>query len=296
MALKFFVDKIEDVEEALRVYYKEVEGEGGVKRWQLDVDGGVPRASLDEFRNNNVTLRQQNEQLTKDLQAYRALEPDPAKPDVQKFADEVRELRKVRKRVQDKDLVDKEGFDDALKQRTAEMRNEYDGKIAALTDRAEKAERDAKEAKERFDASIIDRAIQDAALQNGVLPEAVADTLFRARQWGWQLNDKGQVIAKAPNGDIRYGSDGTTPLSPKDWVTGTLKQEAKHLFKGNSGGGASGGGTTDRTATDYNPWADKTINFSDQGRILREDPERAAFLARSAGKTVDGKPIRGKAA
>jgi hypothetical protein len=139
------------------------------------------------------------------------------------------------------DLVDKEGFDDALKK---------------ATERAEKAEKEAAEARSRFESLIIDRSIQDAALNNGVLPEAIADTLHRARVYGWGLNEKGEVIAKAPNGDIRYGADGATPMKPKDWVVGPLMQEAKHLFKGHSGGAAAGNGTTDWTG--YNPWADKT--------------------------------------
>jgi hypothetical protein len=285
MALKFVVDTLDEVEEALRPLYAEIDGQGGTKKYQLQVEGVVPKHTLDEFRTNNVTLRQQIEATTKDLDAYRALEPDPSKPDPVKFGEEVKKLRQLRKRVDDKDLVDKEGFDEALKTRTAEMRADYDGRIAALEERAGKAENEAKDAKARYDASIIDRAIQDAALANGVLPEAIADTLHRARRAGWQLNEKGEVIAKAPNGDIRYGADGATPLSPKDWVVGTLKTEAKHLFKGHSGGGATGGGT-DRSDPGYNPWKKETWNLTEQSKIFRTDPERARNLARQAGETL----------
>jgi hypothetical protein len=117
----------------------------------------------------------------------------------------------------------------------------------------------------------------------GVLPEAISDALFRARQFGWQLNDKGEVIAKAPNGD--YGADATTPLRPKDWVTGTLKQDAKHLFKGHVGGGATGSGT-DKTDPGYNPWKKETWNLTEQSKIFRADPDRARTLARQAGVTL----------
>jgi hypothetical protein len=197
----------------------------------------------------------------------------------------MKRLRQLRKRVDDKDLVDKEGFDEALKTRTAEMRADYDGRIAALETRATEAEKKATEAQQRYDAAIIDRAIQDAALANGVLPEAISDALFRARRFGWQLNDKGEVIAKAPNGDIRYGADGATPLKPKDWVTGTLRQEAKHLFKGHAGGGATGS-NSDKTDPGYNPWKKETWNLTEQSKIFRADPDRARNLARQAGATL----------
>jgi hypothetical protein len=38
--------------------------------------------------------------------------------------------------------------------------------------RSRQAEKKATDAQQRYDAAVIDRAIQDAALANGVLPEA----------------------------------------------------------------------------------------------------------------------------
>jgi hypothetical protein len=56
MAFKFVVDSLDDIEEVFRPLYAEIEGENGTKRFQLQVEGVVPSAKLDEFRNNNVEL------------------------------------------------------------------------------------------------------------------------------------------------------------------------------------------------------------------------------------------------
>jgi hypothetical protein len=71
----------------------------------------------------------------------------------------------------------------------------------------------------------------------------------------------------------------------EDWGTGTLKQEAKHLFKGHVGGGATGSGT-DKMDPGYNPWKKETWNLTEQSKVFRADPDRARTLARRAGATL----------
>jgi len=58
MALKFKVKAKEEVPAEVRALY--VEREGG---WTLDVEGAVEKAKLEEFRNANVALLRERDDL-----------------------------------------------------------------------------------------------------------------------------------------------------------------------------------------------------------------------------------------
>lgn len=68
-------------------------------------------------------------------------------------------------------------------------------------------------------------AIRSAALKAGALPEASDDLILRAKGT-FQLNDEGEAVAVDANGDVLFGKDGKTPLTPVEWAE-SLKETAR---------------------------------------------------------------------
>jgi hypothetical protein len=272
--IKGFVQDLEDVSEVLRPFYKQLE-DGS---YELEVEGKVSGAKLAEFRNTNTDLMRKVTEKDTKLAAYEAILDDPAK-----LADEYKSLKGVAKRVADNELVEKKGLEEAVLQRTSEMRATFEGQVKALQDRLGSVETERDAAAQRYTRSVIDRAISDAALAGGVQPHALPDVLNRSRDAGWALNEQGKLI-QTVNGVMSFGADGASPLTPKEWVNGALKDTAPHFFATphglNAVGGTGGGGSK-------NPFTKDGWNMTEQGRIAKENPVLAKTLAANAGYKLD---------
>lgn len=278
--LKFTLDALDGVPEHLAAFY--AEGEDG--KYRLMVEGGVEKQRVDEFRASNITLTKANTDLeakyallAEQLAAYKVF-GDPASLEA-----ELGELRGLSQKVADKDLIDKRGFEEAVNRRTAEMKATADGQIKALTERSVAAEKRAELAEQRHQRAVVDRAVTDAALKAGAAPSAIPDVLFRARENGWTLNEKGQVVKFDESGDIAYGADGASPITPLEWTNGYLKDSAPHIFQSVTGvhamGSGAGGGAK-------NPWAPDSRNLTEQMRIYKEKPALARQMAAQHGITL----------
>lgn len=222
----------------------------------------VPKAKLDEFRENNIKIVKERDDLA--ALAGKAKEILGTE-DFEAAAANLNELRTTHQRVKDGQLVENKGLEEALQERTTKMREEYSAEVT-------KHASEAKGWKDKFTAvdqklrrTHVDRAITDVVLDenNGVHPKALTDILSRA--YGvFEVSDDGKLTAK--RGDaVLYGSDGATPLSAKEWILG-LKEEAPYFFKGSNGGGASG--------------ADgKSINGMSTAEIAKLTPEQRLQIA-----------------
>jgi hypothetical protein len=125
-------------------------------------------------------------------------------------------------------------IDEVLDKRTERLRADVDKQIKAANERAEKAEAFSNKFRDR----VLGDAIRSAALKAGALPEASDDLILRAKGT-FQLNDEGEAVAVDANGDVLFGKDGKTPLTPVEWAE-SLKETAPHLFPRAEGSGAGG--------------------------------------------------------
>lgn len=208
MALKGEITKLEDVPENVRPLYVK-EGE----KFVLDVEGLVPKAKVDEFRNNNVQLQQQLDKL-KDI--------DPVK---------YHELTALQRKIDEKELLEKGEVEKVVNLRVGEMKTNFETQIGTL-------QNENSSAKAQLAVLLIDNAVRIAAAKNGVVPTAIDDVVLRARSL--YVVDKGAPVPKNEKGEVVYGKDGTTPMPMDEWLLG-LKKNAPHLFVGSQGSGAGGG-------------------------------------------------------
>lgn len=208
MGLKHTITKLEDVPEAVRSLYV-AQGD----KFVLDVEGVVPKERLDEFRENNV-------QLQKQIDKYKDV--DPVK---------YRELMTIQQKVVEKELLDKGEVEKLVDLRTTAMRDELTGQVTTLTT-------DLTSARKQLHVLLIDNVVKSAAIQHGVIPEAIDDVVLRAK--GVYSIENGVPTPKDAEGKPIYGKDGKSLMSVAEWL-GTLKTTARHLFLGARGSGAGGG-------------------------------------------------------
>lgn len=210
MALKYQVEKLEDVPEGQRELYVASNG-----KFILQVEGAVGKDKLEEFRNNNIELQKQ-------IDRFKNIDPSKHQ-----------ELLELQRRLQEEELIDKGEVDKLVNLRVTAMREGYEADKGALTAQLSTASA-------KLEVLLVDNVVKDAAIKSGVHPAAVDDVLLRAR--GVYKVVDGNPVAKGADGKPLYGADGVTPLQPDEWVK-NLKKSAGHLFQGFQGGGGGGGGS-----------------------------------------------------
>jgi hypothetical protein len=250
--MKFQYDNQSEIPEALRAYYKQ-EGD----KWVLQCEGATSNAKVAEFRDRNIQLQKDKEELEK---KYKDVDPV-------KYAD----LVKREAELGDGELIKKSGVDALVQKRTETMRNEYETKLKEANDKLTTAHGELTGLK-------IDHAVLAEAGPLGLRKTAHADLVSRART-SFKMED-GKPVAYDEKGQKVYGADGQ-PLTIKEWSTGMVKS-APHLFEPNSGGGSSGGGGG--TFSGPNPFVQgQNWNLTEQMRIMRQNPQEAARLQAAAG-------------
>jgi hypothetical protein len=227
--------------------------------WLLDVDGAVDKSRLDEFRNTNLALIKERDDLKK---RFDGIEPD----EVRKLADEKRSLEEAHQ-------LKTGEVEKVLEARVKAARSELEKQISHLS-----SERD--NLNQRLVTIQIDQGIIAAATKRGLRATALPDITARARNIFRLVN--GVPTAYEDDGQtIRSGKDGFTPMTLEEWID-TQVSEAPHLFEPNAGGGAagdaSGGGASTRNRSVRNPFRKESWNLTEQMRLQKTDPALAARL------------------
>jgi hypothetical protein len=254
MALKFKYESKDQVPAEQMPFYAERDG-----GWILDVEGAVEKAKLDEFRNSNVALLKERDELKK---RFEGIDPE----EVKKLAEQKRKLEEERQ-------LKAGEFDKVLEKRLKAIKSEHDKAVDALT-----RERDGLHS--QLSAVKIDQAVVNTATKRGLRPTALTDISARARAV-FRLVNGVPTAYEADGTTVRAGKDGINPLNLEEWVD-TLVSDAPHLFESNAGGGAtgntSGGGANGRPHIGKNPFRKETWNLTEQMRLTKSDPQLAARL------------------
>lgn len=213
MSLKFVLDSLEGLDDGHKTLYsKHTDG-----KFYLEVDGAVAKNKVDEFRDNNISLKQKNEELTAkygsvDLERYNALLEKEANDDGKK-------------------RIPLDKVDSIVAERTAAMKAEHQTQIDAAANANSGLSN-------QLNGLLIDGAVRTAAMDAKVQTGALDDVILRAKQTFQVI--EGAAIAHDSNGQVLYSKNGTDPLSTVEWIGG-LKTSAPHLFEVSKGGGAGGG-------------------------------------------------------
>jgi hypothetical protein len=267
MKLKRVYDTKDEIPKEYLALYEERDGKFHLK---IEFEGLAPKEKVDEFRDNNVKLTKELEDLKKQ---YGDVTPERLKQ-IQKEAQDAKDAA----RKKEEEAAIKEGkIDQVLASRTSEMKTGYEKQIAELNEQVRKGSAE-------LERIIVERGIAEAAAKKKVLPTAVEDVIMRGKMV-WKLKDGVPQPFEIKEGkeELRYGKDGKV-LTFETWLD-SLATSAPHLFEASAGSGASGkgGGATGAAA---NPWKKETFNLTQQGVIFRNNPEQARKLAAEAGAKI----------
>jgi len=210
VTLKAVVETIDSVPEAVRGMYAEKDG-----KFHLQVEGMVSADKLSEFRDNNIKLLRERDELTK---RFEGIDPDAVKA-----------LQDQAKKIKEGELIAAGKIEDLFAERLAPVKQDYESKLTA-------AQKDAAEAKAHLEKLLIDGAIRDAAMKAGVRATAVDDVLLRGRAT-FKVVD-GKAVPMDGEKPV-YGKNGDVMLVD-EWIVG-LAERAPHLFEPSQGGGAAAG-------------------------------------------------------
>lgn len=221
-------------------YTKKEDIPEGLREFAKEADGGfivavVPKSKLDEFRDNNLTIARERDELKNKVIAYAEMVGD----DPVKARETVATLKAIDQQVKDGKLKGSEAIEAEVNRRVAETKSNFENQLAQAGARLTEATAKAGDFENKFKRSTVDREITNAVLhpESGINPAALPDVLTRAYGF-YTVQEDGRLVAKQGD-NVVYGADGVTPMPPKEWLSKVLEQ-APYLGKQSAGGGASG--------------------------------------------------------
>lgn len=259
MALKTVFDNLDDVPEALRAEYKEIDG-----KFVLDLDGIDVHPTVVNLKTAHERQKQTNRTLQSDLTAARTrLEGLP-------------------------DDFDADAYEALQAQAEGKAPAKTDEQVAQIRQQLErKHQADLAKKDERI--NTLTGAVNKLSIDDGLskaLDEAGVDPAFKPGAMAL-LKSKGAVKLVEEDGHFKAQVDtdmGPMPLGSyvKDW---SGFEEGKIYVKKATGGDAQGG--TGARFTD-NPWDSsngKKPNLTKQQQAISENPTKARQMAQAAGVT-----------
>lgn len=216
MALKARYDSLEDVPEDVRQYYVESDG-----AYELDVDGVVPKAKLDEFRDNNIRLKKELERMEGvDPERYQALLAEQKK----------REREDAERRGEYERLL-------------GETKEEYEQRIAAKDELLAKRDAQLKQIlRDQAVSAELDRAGIRAGLKSVALP--YMERYVRTEERDGEV----RTVVVDADGKPRLNKNGDE-MALADFVAEFRESEAgAALFEGTVGRGSGATGSAGRGA------------------------------------------------
>ena len=266
-ALKTKVDSLEEVPESLQQYYEET----GTGSYVLSIDGVPPQAQakIAEFRDNNINLAKEKEELLERMKLYEGLDADKAREALAKLAT-----------MEEEELVRSGDVETLVQQKLAAAQNDHLKQLESLKSARDEAEKKAKINQAKLSEFIIQNKILEA-VNNVAQPHqaAIPDILYRAKSQ-WRLAEDGSMYAVDEYGNKQYSKGGDELISPTEWSK-NLVENARHLFSASIGSQATGSGGAKKPIN--NPFTKEHMSLAEQSRLYKDDPATAIRLAKEAG-------------
>lgn len=264
MKLKFVVDSLDDVDEKYHDLYTEKDG----KYEFTGVDGLKTQADIDRLQTA----------LTKERADHKALKERVKIFDGRKFEDIVSDLDRIPELEAAAKNGEGKNVDELVE---AKLKS----KLAPVERERDKLAKELQEARDNitaFEAKDRTRSIHDSiraaiAKQTGFQAGAVEDALMYGERL-FEVTEEGSVVTK--------DNVGVVPgISPEVWLQ-EMQQKKAHWWAASQGGGAAG----NRGGNSYakNPFSAEHWNLTEQGKLIRENRQKAEQMAKAAGTQIGG--------
>lgn len=270
MTLKVIVENLDEVPDALREFYAEVDG-----KFVLQVGEDVRqhpevlalKSALDRQKADNQRLKTENTELKSKTEGV----PED-------FSAEEYERLKAEDAARQDD-PDNKDLNKRVEAATTALKSQHERALAAKdkkydTDIAERDTRiQAMETRER--SRVVDDGLTKALIDAGVTKAPLLKAAKALLQSDVEVaEEEGQFVAR-----MRAEVGGNEiPQFVQNWVN---TEDGKVFVEQPSGAGAKGNNGT--RPGEANPWAKATWSKTEQSRLLTADRSKAERLARSAG-------------
>ena len=220
------------------------------------------------LKQNRQKVFEQNAKLRERLSAFEDVTPDELQ--------ELREFREKAEQERQRAEQEKLNANQELKQAHEKWQRETAQQIEKVQTEAQTQLKQLQEENERLRNSVIDDRLKVALANVGVTKESLLKGAYRILRDQIKFDDENQPV---------YVLDEYSSVPLKE---GVLKwsqtDEAKDYISAqvNGGGGATTTGPRRNGIT--NPWAKDSWNLTQQGQLIRTNPELAKSLQNAAGK------------
>lgn len=265
MPLKAIVDSLDDVAEHFRELYTERNGKfeiTGIEGMKTQGDVDRLQSALTKERNDHKSLKDKFSILG---------DKDPN--DLLTQLDRIAELEAAAKGKLNDEEINKI-VETRLSSKLAPVQRDKD----SLAKKVEELTGQITQFQQRELTRTIHDSVRDAVGKSkGFQPSAVEDVLLFAERM-FEVNEDGRVVT-------RDGVGVTPGVEASVWLT-DMQQKKPHWWGPSEGGGSNGnrGGNGGGT----NPWSHDGWNMTEQGKIYKENPDRARQLAKAAGTSLGG--------
>lgn len=267
MKLKASYESQEEIPEALRDYYEEKDGVFRI----VEIEGLRPAEEVQTLRRSLENAKKERSEAAEKLKSFEDIDPDK----VREMEDELELLRKK--------AGDDEDSDETLKENVT-LRRELN-----------QAQRDLKKAQESLDSVTSERDTAQSELHELKIVEAVD----RAADEAKIPTDRRAVLHRFGKDALRIAEDGQIEtatdvqdlpagLNPEQWIEEVVQKEMPYLWPESKGADARGGDGNGGVGN--NPFSYEHFSLSEQGRLIRDNPEKAERLAAAAGTKPGVRP------
>ena len=222
--LQSVIESQEAIPEGLADHYEEQDG-----RFILKVDGLVPKAKVDEFRQNNVSLMKERQELNKKLSEFEDFDVEQA-----------REALKFREDVEKQNLMDKGQYEELLKKEIAQLDKQHGKQIKQLQENVENAQKELANKQRLLNQNVIDKTVQETLDNKPMLTNVARMLLMDRAKQSFNVDDTGKIVAKDEDNNIRYAKNGVDLYGISDYIEDYILdyQNDPSFVKPSTGGGA----------------------------------------------------------
>jgi len=219
--MKAIINALTEVDESLQKEYEEKDG-----KFHLKLEGQLPgfvdakellaaNTKVVEFRDRNILLLKENDELRPLKLKYEGIDPVEAKDAIEK----VKALGK-------KGIKDVEDFNAQVKTVAEEL-------VKPLRDQLALSAAETAAERKRADESLLHSKITDHFTKIGGRASAT-DFVVNLAKETFEVKDR-NVVAKPGKFSVKKPGD---PITPEEWLTETVQKEHDYVFAPSNGGGA----------------------------------------------------------
>lgn len=263
MAIAAIVENLDEVDEKYRDLYTKK----GEKYELTEVTGVRTQADVDRIQTALTKERNDHKKVKETLSKFDGLNPEEVREKLDKFP-ELEALATGK--------VDDKKIDDLVETRIKSRLAPIEREKGELVKKTQLLEGQIQEFTTREKRSKVNDAIRSAATKAKLLPEAIDDAILLGSQV-LDLDENGEVR-------VRENTSFTNGIDPAVWLS-EVQAKKPHWWAPSSGGGARGSGGNNSGS---NPFSHDGWNMTEQGKLYKENPTRAAEMAKSAGTSIGG--------